>query len=260
MYDFAEPLSKHDISIIYNHFSGNIPIVENEPVPEDFGLDDNWEIALEEETMNAKKRYRHIFWTAFLTLWLITVVFSGILKEGSVFFLLGSFIVLLWFFTVVMLVMGIDDKIRKKYILTPVKIKAEEYENKRRAYLYWKHQRQIEFWHSLNGYEFELYVGQIFFRNGYEVHNTKLSGDGGIDLIVEKNNERIAIQCKAHKKAVGPSVVRDLYGTMNHFGYTKGILISLNGFTKGVYTFVQDKSIQLLSLDDLLVMSKEEPC
>lgn len=50
-------------------------------------------------------------------------------------------------------------------------------------------------------------------------------------------------------------MARDLYGTIQHFGYNRGILVSLNGFTKGVYTFVQGKNIELVTVHDLILMS-----
>ena len=47
----------------------------------------------------------------------------------------------------------------------------------------------------------------------------------------------------------------EVHGTMDHLGYNKGMLVSLNGFTKGVYDFVEGKDILLVQVEDLIEMS-----
>ncbi|NLF83797.1 MAG: restriction endonuclease, partial [Candidatus Gastranaerophilales bacterium] len=86
---------------------------------------------------------------------------------------------------------------------------------------------------------------------------TKGSGDAGIDIILEKDGEKYCVQCKAHKKPVGPAIVRELYGAMHSAGIRQGILVCLGGFTSGVYDFVKDKPIKLVDIDDVIKMVNE---
>lgn len=123
------------------------------------------------------------------------------------------------------------------------------------AYEYWKKYRAYEYWMKLDGHGFEKAVAGVFRGIGYEAIVSKRGGDGGIDIILIKGNKRIAVQCKAHKKAVGPSVVRDLYGTMQALGFTEGMLVSRSGYTEGVMDFAREKNISLFTLEKIIELT-----
>ncbi len=112
--------------------------------------------------------------------------------------------------------------------------------------------KNSEYWFSLNGWEFESEFEKILNKNGFITNKTKGSSDGGIDIFAMKNNTSLAVQCKAHKNPVGPAIVRELYGSMNHNNIKNGLLVNLGGFTKGVVEFSKDKSIILLDIDDVI--------
>jgi HJR/Mrr/RecB family endonuclease len=112
------------------------------------------------------------------------------------------------------------------------------------------------YWLALDGIAFENELAKLFKQMGFTAKLTPPSGDRGIDIILTRGYETIVVQCKAHKNPVGPAVVRDLYGAMVHTKANKAILASTTGFTKGVYEFASDKPIRLLSLDDIVIMSK----
>lgn len=130
--------------------------------------------------------------------------------------------------------------------------KIEAYETEKFGFDYWQRRKQQEYWKNLSGHEFENEVAIFFRRQGYSTQVSTPGGDEGIDILLETHSEKIIVQCKAHNKPVGPSVARDLFGTMNHRNINRGIIVSLSGFTSGVYNFVKDKSIELLSLDDII--------
>ncbi len=115
------------------------------------------------------------------------------------------------------------------------------------------------YWFSLGGFEFEEAVSKLFQKSGHfsSVIKTKSTGDGGIDLILTADNDfKIFVQCKAHKKQVGPHVARDLYGAMQSAGVTQGIIISLGGVSQGVRDFIKDKNIQIIDVNGVLKMQK----
>ena len=251
-------MSKHEISSTYSYFKGNVPYIVKEPTPSDYNLPVDWNEKLGEESRRAKWNYRLFYWAGFIAVWIIIVLIAddGTLRDGQKDDLsFMTFFILLWVYPLFLLLTRIEYIVKRKFIKTPLQKAADQYTDDTRAYLYWWYHSQNNYWTSLNGYEFEESVGQIYSKHGFNVRQTKLSGDGGLDLILEKDKEKTGVQCKAHKKAVGPSVARDLYGTIQHFGYNRGILVSLNGFTKGVYTFVQGKNIELVTVHDLILMS-----
>jgi restriction system protein len=113
------------------------------------------------------------------------------------------------------------------------------------------------FWKSLGGLTFERELGEMYRRLGYTVTQTKASGDGGVDLILERDSKRIVVQCKQHSKPAGPSFVRDLYGTMIHRGATSGILACTSGFSREARKFAHNKPLTLIGLSEILHLAAE---
>jgi hypothetical protein len=132
--------------------------------------------------------------------------------------------------------------------------RLNEYTEAKRNYEYWSRKKLRDYWQSLSGHEFEEALAQVFRKNGYFVSVSKQGGDGGVDLTLQRDKETILVQCKAHKKPIGPAAARDLFGTMQHFQVKEGILASVSGFTDGVHKYVENKPIRLLSLNDILKM------
>lgn len=116
----------------------------------------------------------------------------------------------------------------------------------------------IDFWVNLSGYQFEQEVARLYTKIGYSSYVTKATGDGGIDIILTKGTERIAVQCKHHKNKVGPNDVRALQGVVYNDNYSYGIFVSLNGFTPTVEKEIEmgKVRIELITIKDLLAMQK----
>ena len=116
--------------------------------------------------------------------------------------------------------------------------------------------KREEYWNGLSGLEFEKELGTLCERRGYKVSFTPISGDEGVDLILQKNGKTTVVQCKRHKSPTGPAVVRELFGSMTAFRADNAILACTGGFTKGAKKFADDNSITLVSALDLARMSE----
>lgn len=114
--------------------------------------------------------------------------------------------------------------------------------------------KYAKYWLNLSGYQFEKEVAKLYKTRGYGVQVTKGSGDGGIDIFLEKAGRRYGVQCKNHHKAIGPAAIRDLYGAMSHEGLDAGIFIASSGYTKGAKEFARNKAITLLDINNVLRM------
>lgn len=114
--------------------------------------------------------------------------------------------------------------------------------------------KYAKYWLNLSGYQFEKEVAKLYETRGYGVQVTKGSGDGGIDIFLEKAGRRYGVQCKNHHKAIGPAAIRDLYGAMSHEGLDAGIFIASSGYTKGAKEFARNKAIALLDINNVLRM------
>jgi restriction system protein len=120
-----------------------------------------------------------------------------------------------------------------------------------------RQRRLQEYWMRLGGVEFERELATLYRHQGYRVESTPTSGDQGIDLILSKGGKTTVVQCKSHKSPVGPAVARELFGSMVAFpGADKAILACTGGFTQGVYEFVRDKPIDLISASHLAQMAE----
>lgn len=109
--------------------------------------------------------------------------------------------------------------------------------------------------------EFESLITNLFARMGLETRQTQASRDGGVDCVAFDPRPvfggTVVIQAKRYRHTVGVSAVRDLYGTMQNEGATKGILVTTSGYGKAAFDFANNKPLELLSGANLLYMLEE---
>lgn len=103
---------------------------------------------------------------------------------------------------------------------------------------------------TMDGYEFESFVGDLLRKMGFDVEHTALSGDGGIDLIAHSHElifkGKYLIQCKRYAGTIGEPAIRDLYGVVLSQNANKGILMTNSSFTKQAKYFADGKNIELI--------------
>ncbi|OGK25278.1 hypothetical protein A3A46_03545 [Candidatus Roizmanbacteria bacterium RIFCSPLOWO2_01_FULL_37_13] len=100
---------------------------------------------------------------------------------------------------------------------------------------------------NLTPIEFEKWVKtNIFEKEGWTVTETKVTGDGGIDLILSKNGEQSIAQCKRFRNTVGEPLLRDFYGTMISEGVSNGYFITTGLFSLSALKFAEEKPIVLI--------------
>ncbi|WP_445152211.1 sigma-70 family RNA polymerase sigma factor [Baekduia sp. Peel2402] len=117
--------------------------------------------------------------------------------------------------------------------------------------------------YELNPRRFEELVAELYARRGFEVVLTPASNDGGADLLVAKHDvlgrSLHVVQCKRYApgRKIGPAVVRELIGTVEHRRASTGVLLTTSFFTKGARRLEQDYEHRLtlhdfVALRDLL--------
>lgn len=114
-------------------------------------------------------------------------------------------------------------------------------------------QTDIEGIRDLSWQDFELLVGEAYRRQGYEVvENGGGGADGGIDLRLRKDAQRLIVQCKRWKtRQVGVSAIRELYGLMAAEKATGAIFVSSGTYTAEAQKFATDNGIALINGDGL---------
>lgn len=143
------------------------------------------------------------------------------------------------------------------YIDPDLSHKIHLYNEAIRDYEYNLERQKEQYWIDMDGYKFEEAVATLFENMGYHSIVTPKSGDGGVDIILTKDNKKIAVQCKHHFRPVGPNDYRALIGSLVTGQYNGGIFVSLSGFTSGVITENNQSRVRLtlLQLDDLIRIS-----
>jgi len=107
--------------------------------------------------------------------------------------------------------------------------------------------------------KFEELVGEAYRRKGYTVTETGGGGaDGGVDLVLKKNGEKLLVQCKHWKmEKVGVKVIRELFGVVTAEGATGGVIISSGRFSQEARDFSRGKPLELLGGSQLLNLISE---
>ena len=111
---------------------------------------------------------------------------------------------------------------------------------------------------SIDWFQFEKVVSAIYEVRGCSVK--RLGGakpDGGIDLIVEKDGERLVVQCKHWRKwSVGVRHVRELLGALKDANIEKGVLVTLRGCTTEASELANKHSIRIVEEAELVELMR----
>jgi restriction system protein len=114
---------------------------------------------------------------------------------------------------------------------------------------------------ELNWREFESLIQNLFTQMGLDARQTRPSRDGGVDCVAYDTRPifggKIVIQAKRYKNTVGVSAVRDLYGTLQNEGASKGILVTTSGYGAASFDFANNKPIELIDGANLLYLLEE---
>jgi restriction system protein len=106
--------------------------------------------------------------------------------------------------------------------------------------------------------EFEGLITQLFSAMGLDTRQTRPSRDGGVDCVAFDPRPifggKVVIQAKRYKHTVGVSAVRDLFGTVQNEGASKGILVTTSGFGTASFDFAKGKPLELLDGQNLLYL------
>lgn len=109
---------------------------------------------------------------------------------------------------------------------------------------------------TLTPREFEFLVASTYIADGYRVHVTQQTRDGGHDIIASKDlpnlTERVLIECKRMRAPVPIEKVRALMGILGTYKASRGVLVSTSKFTKPTIEFAKGTArINLIDHNEL---------
>jgi restriction system protein len=111
---------------------------------------------------------------------------------------------------------------------------------------------------ELNPREFEEYLTELFKLLGYEkVTLTPQMNDKGIDILMEKDGKRYAVQCKRHKGIIGSPSIQSFLGAMQHAQVSHGFFVTTSTFSLEAEKMASQHPIELVDATKLAHMIQQ---
>jgi HJR/Mrr/RecB family endonuclease len=86
---------------------------------------------------------------------------------------------------------------------------------------------------AMTGAQLELYLKRVFEYLGFQVEHVGKRGDQGADLILTKNGQRVACQCKRYKgHPVTNKAVQEAFTAQTIYGCQKSLVVTSSRYTK----------------------------
>lgn len=83
--------------------------------------------------------------------------------------------------------------------------------------------------------DFEMLVGYLYMKKGYEVVVTPRQRDGGFDVLATNESERqhevVHVECKRYEENVGVGIIRNVLGTLIVRQATRAVIVTTADFT-----------------------------
>lgn len=110
----------------------------------------------------------------------------------------------------------------------------------------------IEIIDNMTGEEFELFMTRYFAEHGFKVTHTPLSGDYGIDLILENDFVKIGVQAKCYSNKVTLSAIQEVVAGLRHYGLSSGMVVTINYFQPSAIQLAKENNIILWDRNKLI--------
>ena len=104
---------------------------------------------------------------------------------------------------------------------------------------------------ELSGTEFEDYVARIARSSGMPVIMTSITGDWGVDVIVGKRPNRLAIQCKRQSRPVGASAIQEVVAGAPMQDCIKTMVVTNHEFTPAARKLAELHGCELVGRSEL---------
>ena len=104
---------------------------------------------------------------------------------------------------------------------------------------------------EMSGTEFEDYVARIARSCGLPVIMTAITGDWGVDVIVGKRPNRLAIQCKRQSRPVGASAIQEVVAGAPMQDCSKTMVVTNHEFTPAARKLAELHGCELVGRSEL---------
>jgi restriction system protein len=102
-----------------------------------------------------------------------------------------------------------------------------------------------------NGSEFELFCAEELKRGGWRVTLTGPSRDQGADMVAERAQERLIVQCKLLGRPVGNYAVQEVVAARSHHQGNRALVVSNQRFTSSCAELAASNGVELCHWSEL---------
>lgn len=104
---------------------------------------------------------------------------------------------------------------------------------------------------EMTGTEFEDYVARIVRSCGVPVIMTSITGDWGVDIIVGRRPNRVAIQCKRQSRPVGTSAIQQVVAGAPMQDCSRTMVVTNHEFTPAARKLAELHGCELVGRSEL---------
>jgi uncharacterized protein/peptidoglycan hydrolase-like protein with peptidoglycan-binding domain len=104
---------------------------------------------------------------------------------------------------------------------------------------------------NLTPTDFENYCAEQLRSAGWSADTTNASGDQGTDIIAEKGDIRLVVQCKLYNHPVGNKAVQEIAAARTHEKADWAVVVSNNRYTPSAQELATTNNVLLLHHSDL---------
>lgn len=104
---------------------------------------------------------------------------------------------------------------------------------------------------EMSGMEFEDHIARIARSCRVPVIMTSVTGDWGVDLVIGRRPERLAVQCKRQSRPVGASAVQEVVAGAPMHGCSKTMVVTNHEFTPAAVKLAELHGCELVGGADL---------
>lgn len=104
---------------------------------------------------------------------------------------------------------------------------------------------------QLSGVAFEEFLAGLFRAQGYAAELTPTTGDYGADLILSKDNMRIAVQAKRYAGSVGVAAVQEALSGQAYYQCNAAWVITTGTFTTNALELAEKSGVRMIGRSEV---------
>ncbi|MBI5017567.1 MAG: restriction endonuclease [Deltaproteobacteria bacterium] len=98
---------------------------------------------------------------------------------------------------------------------------------------------------------FEARVARAFVEAGWQARTTRRSGDQGADVVAERGELRVVVQCKRQGQPVGNGAVQEAVAARHFYRADLAIVVATSSFTRSARQLADSAGVDLVHAHDL---------